>query len=69
MRKSEVNNMDTRFTLNDLLFTPGPLKEHQREVDPNWDEEAALERSRKLREEDERLLREFEERTKDLVVS
>ena len=60
--------MDTRFTLNDLLFTPGPLEEHQREVDPDWNEEAALERSRKLREEDERLLREFEERTKDLVV-
>ena len=62
--------MREEFVLNDLIFTPGPLVERPRvtEVDPSWDEEASLERSRKLREENARLLREFRERTKDLVV-
>ena len=63
--------MDARFTLNDLIYTPGPIEELQRDtsVDPNYDRDAALEESRRLREEDAKLLKEFRERTKDLVVS
>lgn len=52
------------YTLNDLIFTPGPVEEIQRvtEADPDWDEEASLERSRRNREIGEQLLREFRER-------
>ncbi len=52
------------YTLNDLIFTPGPVEEKKREpkFDPDWDEEAGLERSRKNREIGEELLREFRER-------
>ena len=59
------------YSLNDIGYNPEPVKLLQRgeDVDPSWDEEAALERSRKLREQDEQLLREFEERTRDMVIS
>ena len=62
--------MREEYTLNDLLFTPGPIEELPRDTsaDPDWDEEAAMERSREIRARDEQLLREFEERTKNLVV-
>ena len=52
------------YTLNDLIYTPGPVEEIQRstEVDPDWDEEASLERSKKNREIGKRLLEEFRER-------
>ena len=58
------------YTLNDLLFTPGPIEEIPREtfVDSGWDEEAAKERSRETWAKLERYEREFEERTKDLVL-
>ncbi len=56
--------MREEYSLNDLIFTPGPVEEIQREtkVDPNWDEEASLERSKRNREIGEKLLREFRER-------
>ena len=52
------------YTLNDLVFTPGPVEEIQRsnKPDPDWDEEASLERSRRNREIGETLLRDFRER-------
>lgn len=52
------------YTLNDLIFAPGPVEEIQRvtEVAPDWDEEASLERSRRNREIGEQLLQEFRER-------
>ncbi|MBR1862304.1 MAG: hypothetical protein IJ796_10700 [Lachnospiraceae bacterium] len=52
------------YTLNDLIYTPGPIEEVKRntEVDPDWDEKACLERSKKNREIGEKLLREFKER-------
>ena len=52
------------YTLNDLIYTPGSVEEIQRstEVDPDWDEEASLERSKKNREIGKRLLEEFRER-------
>ena len=63
--------MREEYTLNDLLFTPGPIKEIPRDtsVDPDWNEEAAKERSRQTWAKLEQMEREFEERTKDLVVS
>lgn len=52
------------YTLNDLIYNPGPVDEIKpnAEVDPNWDEKASLERSKRNREIGERLLREFRER-------
>ena len=52
------------YTLNDLIYTPGPVEEIKAnpDYDPDWDEEASLERSRKNREIGEKLLREFRER-------
>lgn len=56
--------MREEYSLNDLIFTPSPVEEIQREtkVDPNWDEEASLERSKRNRDIGEKLLREFRER-------
>lgn len=61
--------MREEYTLNDLLFTPGPIEEIPRDtsVDPDWDEEAAKERSREMWAKLERYEREFEERQKALV--
>lgn len=59
------------YTLNDLIYNPGPAEEIRpnAEADPDWDEEASLERSKRNREIGERLLREFRERehTEQLV--
>lgn len=61
--------MREEYTLNDLLFTTGPIEEIPRDisVDPDWDEEAAKERSRETWAKLERYEREFEERQKALV--
>lgn len=61
----------SRYSLNDIVYNPEPVTLFQtgEVIDPDWDEEAALERSRELRKRDEQLLREFRERTKDLVVN
>ena len=63
--------MKEEFVLNDLIYTQEPLVERPRtiEADPDWDEEASLERSKQRWEKFEQMEREFEERTKDLVVS
>lgn len=52
------------YTLNDLIYTPGPVEEIivNPDYDPYWDEKESLERSRKNREIGEKLLREFRER-------
>ena len=54
----------SRYSLNDIAYNPEPvtLLKAGEEVDPDWDEEAGLERSRKNREIGEKLLREFRER-------
>ena len=67
----KVSNIKEEFVLNDLIYTQEPLVESPRtiEADPDWDEEASLERSKKRWEKFEQMEREFEERTKDLVVS
>ena len=54
----------SRYSLNDIAYNSEPvtLLKAGEEVDPDWDEEASLERSRKNREIGEKLLREFRER-------
>ena len=61
----------SRYSLNDIDYNPEPVTLFQagEAVDTDWDEDAALECSRVLRERDEQLLREFRERTKNLVAS
>lgn len=53
-----------RYSLNDIAYNPEPvtLLKAGEEVDPDWDEEASLERTRKNREIGEKLLRKFRER-------
>ena len=60
-----------RYSLNDIDYSPEPvtLLKRGEEVDPNYDEEAAKKRSQETWAKLERYEREFEERTKDLVVS
>ena len=50
-----------RYSLNDIAYNPEPvtLLKAGEEVDPDWDEEASLERTRKNREIGEKLLRKF----------
>ena len=57
----------SRYSLNDIEFNPEPvtLLKAGEEVDPDWDEEASLERSQKNREIGEKLLREFRERERN----
>ncbi len=61
----------SRYSLNDIEYNPEPVTLLRRgeEVDPNYDAEAAREQSRKTWAKLEQYEREFEERTKDLVVS
>ncbi len=62
--------MTREYTLNDIGFTPGSIE--PRPIDTvveMIDEKTLNENFSRNREEAEQLLREFEERTKDLVVS
>ena len=58
------------YSLNDIEYNPEPVTLLRRgeEVDPNFDVEAARERTMRIRERNAQLLREFEERTRDLVT-
>ncbi|MBQ6132771.1 MAG: hypothetical protein IJI65_01305 [Lachnospiraceae bacterium] len=57
------------YTLNDIGFTPGPIEPRPiGSVVEDVDEQVLNEHFRRNSEEADRLLREFEERTKDLVV-
>ena len=55
-----------RYSLNDIGYNPEPVTLLRRgeEVDPNYDEDAAMERTRTTRMRDEELLRDFEERVR-----
>ena len=48
----------SKYSLNDIAYDPEPvtLLKAGEEVDPDWDEEASLERSRKNREIGQKLL-------------
>ena len=61
----EVDVM-SKYSLNDIAYDPEPvtLLKAGEEVDPDWDEEASLERSRKNREIGQKLLEEFRERVR-----
>ena len=60
-----------RYSLNDIDYNPEPvtLLKRGEDVDPDYDVEAAKKRSQETWAKLERYEREFEERTKDLVVS
>lgn len=55
-----------RYSLNDIGYNTEPVTLLRRgeEVDPDYDEEAAMERTRATRMRDEELLRDFEERVR-----
>lgn len=59
------------YSLNDIGFNPEPVKllRAGEGLDEEFDMDAIREESRINREKNEQLLHEFEERTKDLVVS
>lgn len=62
--------MSREYALNDIGFTPGPIEPRPiGSATEVVDEQALSEHFKQNREESEKLLREFEERTKDLVVS
>lgn len=60
-----------KYSLNDIDYNPEPvtLLKRGEDVDPDYDVEAAKKRSQETWAKLERYEREFEERTKDLVVS
>ena len=62
--------MSREYSLNDIGFTPGAIEPRLiGSVEENVDETELREHFNRNREEAERMLQEFEERTKDLVVS
>ena len=58
------------YSLNDIGYNPEPVTLLRRgeEIDPNYDEEAAKERSRQRWAKFEQMERDFDERMRDLVT-